>query len=90
MNSTVAFGLSYLGSVFGEAGSVGLDGEGKTARIAAYSHTDIPANSDGTIPYAAALSWDDNSVSMYICDDLPTELFYQLYGYATINNIEIE
>ncbi len=78
--STKGFALSYLGSIFGEATGSGLDGE-----LFAFSHKDIPANDDGSIPHAVSV---DNT-GIFINDDVPEPLFYQLRGYCLVHGIPI-
>ena len=85
MNTTKEFALTYLGSKFGEAGSCSDTG-------AAFCHESIKATNDGFIPYAVHLEYDDNNVAplmIWINDDLPSELLYQVYGYAAMNSIPI-
>lgn len=75
------FAISYLSSVFGECGSIGLDD-----MCVAFTHESVKANPDGTIPYACY--YQDGTIGVHM--DLPQDLYYQLWGYAAIHELAAE
>ncbi len=70
--------LTYLGSVFGSP----VDWNETSA---SFGHASLPEG----IWLAVTLAWIDGDLSILISDDLPPHLWYQMHGFASLNNIKV-